>query len=239
MQALKILQSLIEFKIEALKDYAKEIENSLQEKQAELHSEFKKELDEVTDDDERQRMIDWFLDDNLKFYDDFPKMQRDALFLISYSFFELSLARICQMVIRDAKTKKLTLTPPTKVYAYASKKFLDNVANVKIKRKENLWKKLNQLREYRNFIAHNGSNLQLINDKADKVKKITSIKYINKYIVKEAIKNDRLKQYHIEKKELLEKFIDLIENYLQFVITQSIKKYKVKAKKIVLKRKPA
>jgi len=91
-------------------------------------------------------MIDWFLDDNLKYFTNFPEIQNDALFLVIYSFFEISLSRVCSMVARDAKVRGIILAPATNNYIEGSKKFLVHAANIKIKAKEKYLEEIKQIK---------------------------------------------------------------------------------------------
>lgn len=225
MRQLRVLQEILKFRISDLRDYINDSNKYLKGKQTELDQDLKDKLAEIDDEEDQQQTIDWFLDDNLKYFSDFPEIQHDALFLVIYSFFELSLSRICTMVICDASVRKITLTPPKDNYVATSKNWLISTAKVKIKAKENIWSKLNRLREYRNFIAHNGSNLQHTRNAADKIKKKETISYINRYFKKPIAENQH-GECHIEKVDLLLDFLSLVEVYLNFVITQGLKKHK-------------
>ncbi len=224
---LYYVKEIVKFEIAALRQYLEENLNSIRSKQESLHGELNKTLETIDDKESEQHFIDQFLDNSLIYFEGFPKYFNDSTYLIFYSFFEANLAKVARIAKTDLNThnkKKITASPANN-YAHGSKDFLTKHCLLKIKAKENIWKKLNKLRDYRNFIAHNNSHLKQTGDATSRAKKKNTVNYINRVFGK-CISTDDLGQCHIENPKLLISMLDLVETYLFFVIDKTMKKCK-------------
>lgn len=215
-------EQLIKMQALTLKDYIQENIDNTKEKQKTLNVELEEAINQEEDDEYRHHLQDLFLDENLKYYDEYPKFFTDASLVILYSFFEYNLHRICKLTQADlnANGKNNIRAFSEKPYVGNSKMFLEKECNIKLSGKENLWKKIDKIRDYRNFITHNNSSLALCNDK---VAKRATIVYINR-VFKKPIEIDHLNQCHIKKMEWLLEVWDILYEYLLFVISKARKK---------------
>lgn len=224
---LYYVKEIVKFEITALRQYLEENLDGIRLRQESLHGVLKKSLETIDDKESEQYLIDQFLDDSLIYFEGFPKYFNDSTFLIIYSFFEANLAKVARIAKTDLNThnkKKITASPANN-YAHGSKNFLTNHCLLKIKAKENIWKKLNKLRDYRNFIAHNNSHLKQTGDATARANNKNTVNYINRVFGK-CIGTDNLGQCHIENPKLLSLMLGLVENYLLFVIDKGMKKCK-------------
>lgn len=215
-------KKVLEFQMETLKEYLEQNIESIKSKQEKLNVEFRTYQSAIKDDEDAQIFMDSFLDSNLKYYTDFPAYFNDSALMILYSFFESSFARICTLTkldMNNVRAIKITASP-RKSYASYSKSFLETECRFRLGAKNNVWKKIDRIRDYRNFIAHNNSNLK---EAKDKVYKKATINYINR-VFNKPLKGDSLEKYYIEDARFILTFLSLINNYLNFVIDKGIKK---------------
>lgn len=222
---LHYFQESLKFQLESLNDYVRESTQNLKQKQTDLDKDLKDALAGLDDSDVTQHIVDNFLDENLKYYKDFPSYLNESSFLIIYSFFETNLARICKYTRLDLNiTRSSPINAlPKSSYIIDSKDYLVQTCGLSLKREEASWRKLDKLRDFRNFIAHNNLDLKQTKNAADKASKKKTINYINRVFGK-SISTDNLHKSKIDRDELITEMLLLIEKYLQFVVDIAIKK---------------
>jgi hypothetical protein len=221
---LYYFKETLKFQSSALKGYIQESQNILNSKQRNLDEELKTALAQISNPDEEQQIINFFLDDNLQYYDDFPKYLNESTFLIIYSFFETKLATICRLFRIDIEINKKKVLPHSKgSYFNDSENFLKDVCKLKLGADKKFVKRLNQLRRYRNFITHNDSDFKHIKSHEKRLNHKKNIDYINRVFGK-SIVIDSLKKCSIKNEKLIPEFLNLVEEYLYYVIDTAIKK---------------
>lgn len=225
---LTYFKQSLKFQIETLKDYIEESNQNLKTRQETIDGELREMLEGIEDPEYTQNIIDNYLDENLKYFKDFPSYFNESSFLMIYSFLEANLARICKYARLDLNAHNLPIqitTLPAGSYIQDSKKYLETICRLSLKRKENVWRKLDKLRDLRNFIAHNNLDLKQTKNAVERGKKKQTINYINRVFGKCVI-TDRIDKYKIENHKLIVKTINLVEEYLFFVIETVSKKCK-------------
>ena len=227
MMRLYYFKELLKSEIPVLREYILESVKNLEDKQQTLDSEFRSVLATINDAEQSQYMIDNFLDDNLKYYKGFPSYLYESSVLISYSFFESSLYKICQLTRLDFNKRNETVpiaNEPKKSYIHDSKGYLEKTIGLSLSKKEATWKKLDKLRDLRNFIAHSNMDLRRTKNPTDRAVKKETIAYLNRVFTK-CIRIDYGQKYKIDKSDLVIKQLDLIEEYLYFVIDTFLVRY--------------
>lgn len=225
---LTYFKQSLEFRFETLNDYIEESHQNLITKQKILDNELSETLEGIDDPDYTQNIIDNHLDENLKYFKDFPSYFNESSFLMIYSFLEANLARICKYARLDLNThnpKTPITTLPTKSYIQDSKIYLETTCRLSLKSKENVWRKLDKLRDFRNFIAHNNLDLKQTKNAIEKARKKETINYINR-VFKKCVTIDYAEKYKIENHQLIVETIKLVEEYLFYVIEVVPKKCK-------------
>ncbi|MGN6802390.1 MAG: hypothetical protein ACTHJN_10815 [Ginsengibacter sp.] len=225
---LYYFKQTLQFRLETLHDYLRESSENLKQKQKELDNDLKNALVDVDDSDVSHNIVDIFLDENLKYYDDFPSLLNESSFIIIYSFFETNLARICKYARLDINASKgmsFINAVPSSSYIKDSKSYLTHICGLSLKAKEPSWRKLDVLRDFRNFIAHNGLDLKQTKNASEKSKKRKTITYVNRVFGKSITIND-LEKCKIKNEKLVADMLRLVEDYLFFVIEKALKKAK-------------
>ncbi len=225
---LYYFKETLKFQLESLNDYIRETSENLKQKQTELDRDLKSTLTDIDDSNVTQNIIDNFLEENLKYYNDFPSYLNESSFLIIYSFFETNLARICKYTRLDINASRATTSItalPKSSYIQDSKNYLLKTCRLSLAGKEVSWRKLDKLRHVRNFIAHNDLDLKQVKDARDKINKRKTINYINRVFGKCIIIND-LEKCKIENEKLVSDALILVQDYLFFVIDKALKKAK-------------
>jgi len=225
---LPYLKRLLRLRLETLNDYIDESHENLIAKQQSLDYKLDNALEGIDDSDNTQNIIDNHLDENLKYFKDFPSYFNESSFLIVYSFLEANLARICKLARLDINTynpKAPIITLPKSSYLQDSKKYLVTDCGLSLKSKENVWRKLDNLRDFRNFIAHNNLDLKQTKNLTEKAKKKNTVNYINR-VFKKCVIIDNAEKYKIENHQLILDTLKLTEEYLFYVIEQVLKKCK-------------
>jgi len=216
----------LNFQLETLNEYINESHQNLITKQKVLEKELSEALEGIDDPDYTQNIIDNYLDENLKYFKDFPSYFNESSFLMVYSFLEANLARICKYARLDLNAHNTTTqitALPTKSYIQDSKKYLETNCELSLNAKENVWRKLDKLRDFRNFIAHNNLDLKQTKDSTEKAKKKKTVNYINR-VFKKCVTVDNAERYKIENHQLIVDTLKLVEEYLFYVIETASKK---------------
>jgi hypothetical protein len=222
---LRYFKQSLQFKLETLKAYINKTSKEMVDRQNALDDELQNAIRDTYDEDEKQQIIDFFLDDNLRYFDEFPNYFYESAFIIIFSFYEANLATIC-------KYTRLDLNPlnpeaigalPTKSYVPGSYFFLTRVCELDLTPLNSTYEKLEYMRDLRNFIAHNDFDLKHVANESSYLQREKTIKSINDWL-ENSIGVDNLKKCNIQRSELITEGLQLIEDFLLFVIEQALTK---------------
>jgi hypothetical protein len=124
------------------------------------YEKFCKRYDETTagwSAEKKNQYVDFIYDDIATLRDASPNIMRHSHCMIIYGTFEHALADICRSVYRD---KKIPNAPPEKCYMSDAKGYLLPHIGMRSNPFGTEWEWLDELRIFRNWMAHNGGKAQ-------------------------------------------------------------------------------
>jgi len=214
----KMFKRMIQFELDNIKSFIDEISGYINDKKNEIEKNYDQALTNFQSDNEDEAEFDpaYFFEDKIHKYNDiFPKHYFNPLLLSIYGLFESWLKRLCDLdssrVFLNVKVKDLAGSN----YIEKSRKYLIIVAEINLDETEKIWQKVKQIQKVRNAIAHNDSNIRT--DKNKDIKKQELYSVLNKD--KRVILNQSIGSFFITDKDYLFEVIDLITEYLDYVIT--------------------
>lgn len=138
----------------------------------------------------------------------YPEIVYNSMFIYAYSYFEISLKKLVNIVDDHVINKKenANINKISGSYIEKSKSYIEKTTGVDLSEKSTLWNTINQKKVVRNAIVHNASNAE------------------NKQVLCNYLKNnddfvfdDKRKDFYIKKSKFVFKFADECEEYLYFI----------------------
>jgi hypothetical protein len=112
--------------------------------------------------------IDIFIDDYQKLSDDFTYIQRNSIFIMTFSVFENELNSICKVLGRNSNLK-LAPTDLNGRGIERSKLYLEKVVEINFPKDSTLWAEIKNNNHIRNLAVHNEGQFKE-NDKNSETK---------------------------------------------------------------------
>lgn len=216
----------IQFDLENIKSFIEEISGYISDKQKEIEDSYNTVINEFEEEINNEIDPSFFFDDEMHKYNKvFPKHYFNPLLLSLYSLFENWLKQLCDLDSKRGFSNVKVSDLAGNNYIEKSRKYLSIVAELNLTEIEKDWQKIKQIQKVRNAIAHNNSNIDTYKNKD-----------IDKQDLFSFIKNDeriefdkKTGKFHIKDKEFLYETIDLVDRYLNFIISH------LSSKKVVAK----
>lgn len=221
-------EHLIESELEDFIKYIDEIDNELKRKQKDLENRYE-EVNKEIDSEEQEDVYAFFEDDIQKYFRTFPVYTFNPLLLTIYGQFELWFKKLCELDSRTGLSKVKVSDLHGNNYIEKSRKYLTLVAGLELDPNTSDWKKIVEIQQIRNLIAHNASSIST--DKQNQIKS---------HLLFKTLSNDpRIEfepehgDFYIKEKEFLLDTIKLMKKYL-FDIIACLKGRKVIARNLVM-----
>lgn len=150
-------RSSVTFNLENLREHNELIEALLKQ---ELHALNRKaeEYSHNLDEEQEQEFHDWKIDEYSKLTDFIPDIQRQAVFISIYSFFESTLSMLCNQLQTEIKSP-LSLADINGKGIEKAKTYIKKVALAHFPSDSNEWSKIKTYGLLRNTLVHNGGLL--------------------------------------------------------------------------------
>lgn len=185
----------ITFPLESFKEYAHYIEESLR-KEVRVYEDMANDLDE----EEKEAFWDHYIDEVSKYYQEFPQIMRNSLFVSIYTFLEDKLIELC--VPNDETTLKLSDINGKGIQQASI--YLKKVLRINFPDHSKEWHFIKNSNLIRNCIVHNNGDIS----KSSNEKKLRNI---IKDMSNVTIDN---KDYIILDNKFCDNFINNVESFL-------------------------
>lgn len=212
-----VFKQRIDFELDNIKSFIEEISGYIKEKQAEVGKSYDAAMEDSQDNSEEEFDPNYYFDDAIHKYNEiFPKHYFNPLLLSLYGLFENWLKRLCDLDSKRGFSNVKVNDLAGGNYIEKSRKYLSVVADLNLDETETDWQKIKQIQKVRNAIAHNDSSIKT--DKNKELNKQELYSYLKKDNRVEL--NENIGTFYIKDKEYLYEVIDLINSYLNFVISK-------------------
>lgn len=202
----------IEFK--RIKEYSTEIQGLLNQKQLDIKDLINDEIDKEPNPQYHSEIIEFFIDDVIKYEQTFPELLLNSTFTSAYSLFESLFSMICNLT-RSKLDLKLSMKDLNgNGIIDKCKKYLEYVANIDLSSLDNEWNNIKSYSRIRNLIVHNSSNFK--KNRGQPLEKQEMYNYILSHPLLQ-IKTINRGVFYIKESEYILKFCEEAEAFIQTV----------------------
>lgn len=168
LSQIRLFETWIDINLDNLSEYTVTVEDLLDSKLKNFRSWVEKEASKVTGE-QQEDFYEFYADDYHQFSRIFPNILRSSLFIMLYSFVENQLVNLCGKFHRQYGYP-IKLTDLRGEGIVRAQSYLKKVVKIDFPDQTPSWDDIVSYNRIRNFIIHNGAQL----DKSDQAKKVES-----------------------------------------------------------------
>lgn len=207
---LEILGRTIFSDLENIREHCDLMESSLKK---ELKN-FSKRIDEHADklsSDEKTELYEWYSDDYWRLADVFPNIQRSAMLIMAFSFFENQIKSLCKR-LQPYASSNICLNDLRGHDVDQAKIYLKKIIKINFPNNDKNWEEITNFRDIRNLVVHNGGKPEKERREYEKLKK-----YIDKN--NKLLKLDTHEKI-VYKKEFIPHVLSTFQNFFRALLSE-------------------
>ena len=213
-KALWIYKNILQKEFSEIKDFVNETKDLISSKQKELEKYINNEIKKSVHPDSEQEIVDFFIDDFIKYDRTYIELLMNSTFISSYSLFESSFSRICKHAQKEKGTQ-INLNDLSGKGINQCKKYIEKAIEIDLSSLCTNWQEIQNYNKVRNLIVHNSANFEKDKNKALENQEMYSFIASNPFI---QIKREGRGYFYIKDYQFIIIFCDKAESFLSEII---------------------
>ncbi|WP_372643471.1 hypothetical protein [Ancylomarina sp.] len=217
INGLAFYKTYLKNEFSEIRDYLNDTKDLIKSKQEKLSEHISCELKKVSHPDDEQEIIEFHIDDIIKYQDTYIELLMNSTFITTFSLFESSFHRICEYLQND---NQLTLSDFKGIGGIDKyRKYIEKIVELDLTSLNQKWVTIKNYGKVRNLIIHNSANFK--KDKSKKLEEQEMYSFIT-FNPSIQLKTFRKGNFYINDHKFINDFCDIGESYLEEVITKAI-----------------
>jgi hypothetical protein len=202
-----------------IEEYVQELSGHLKDRQKQVVNYVDNLTDSEPNDDEKQKIVEYFAEDYCRYNDTYREMLLHSTFITSFSIFESLFIEICNQ-IQKRIASKIVLSDLNDKGIERCKKYIVKVVGIDLSEYNTLWNDIAKFNKIRNLIVHNAAKID--NGGNTKIRKHEMFAYIESHADLH-FKYKNMGYFQIINSKYIIEFCCVAKSYLTSILNEASK----------------